>query len=169
MAIKLSFFSQTMNDSGIYDDGQMSRESSLIRISSRQKSDLATPPTEEASADLSSVNEEAGMAAGSKLTRKFKAPFQRKRSFVETNFVQTPETSNITHMLPETGPGGSRASTPGLGTGGKSSASERITNIQLQQEITSYKDDNKPKPVPRKKRRKYEEDHIDHNYVIRSR
>ena len=184
MAIKLSFFSQTMNDSGIYDDGQMSRESSLIRISSRQKSDLATRPTEEASADLISVNEEAGMAAESKLTRKFEAPFQRKRSFVETNFVQTPETSNITHMLPETGPGGSRASTPGLGTGGKSSASgspaltqvilsdkleERITNIQLQQEITSYKDDNKPKPVPRKKRRKYEEDHIDHNYVIRSR
>ena len=188
-----------MNDSGIYDDGQMSRESSLIRISSRQKTDLATPPTEEASADLISVNEEAGMAARSKLSRKFEAPFQRKRSFVETNFVQTPETSNITHMLPETGPGGSRASTPGLGTGGKSSASgslaltqvilsdkleERITNIQLQQEITSYKDDmkevqmedNKPKPVKRRKtggvnnkRRKHEEDHIDHNYVIRSR
>ena len=75
MAIILSFLSQTMNDSGIYDDGQMSRESSLIRISSRQKTDLATRPTEEASADLSSVNEESGMAAGSKLTRKFEAPF----------------------------------------------------------------------------------------------
>ena len=115
MAIKLSFFSQTMNDSGIYDDGQMSRESSLIRISSRQKSDLATPPTEETSADLSSVNEEAGMAAGSTLrsrlllpgsgkqpsftqiTRKSEAPFPNKagsniqqpekRSFMETNFL----------------------------------------------------------------------------------
>ena len=221
---------QTLNDSGICDDGQMSRESSLIRISSRQKSDLATPPTEETSADLSSVNEETGMAAGSKLatlrsqlllsgsgkqpsftqiTRKSEAPFPNKagsniqkpekRSFMETNFLQTPETSNITLILPETGPGGSSASTPGPESGGKSSASgspvltqvilsnkleEKITNIQLQQEITNKKDDmedvqmedNKPKPVKRRKtggvknkRRKHEEDHIDHNYVIRSR
>ena len=83
-------------------------------------------------------------------------PFQRERSFVETNFVQTPKTSNITQILPETGPGGSSASTPGPGSGGKSSAAgsptltqvilsdkmeEKITNIQLQQEITNYKDD----------------------------
>ena len=228
VVIKLSFFSETMNDSGIYDDGQMSRESSLI--SSRQKSDLAVQITEEASADLSSVNEEAGMAAGSKLatlrsqlllpgsgkqpsftqiTKKSEAPFPNKavsniqqpekRSFMETNFLQTPETSNITQILPETGPGGSSASTPGPGSGGKSSTTgspaltqvilsdkleEKITNIQLQQEITNNKDDmkdvqmedNKPKPVKRRKtgginnkRRKHEEDHIDHNYVIRSR
>ena len=122
-------------------------------------------------------------------------PFQRERSFVETNFVQTPKTSNITQILPDTGPGGSSASTPGPGSGGKSSATgspaltqvilsdkleEKITNIQLQQEITNYKDDmkdnqeelntlkvkraqqmeeNKPKPVPPspgKKRRKIE-------------
>jgi len=85
-------------------------------------------------------------------------PFQRERSFVETNFVQTPKTSNITQILPETGPGGSSASTPGPGSGGKSSATgspaltqvilsdkleEKITNIQLQQEITNYKDDMK--------------------------
>ena len=216
-----------MNDSGIYDDGQISRESSVIRMPSEKRSDLAISVREEASPDLSSVNEEAGMA-GSKLaaprsrlllpgserqssfiqiTRKSEAPipnkaasniqkpFQRERSFVETNFVQTPKTSNITQILPEIGPEGSSASTPGPGSGGKSSATgspaltqvilsdkleEKITNIQLQQEITKYKDDmkdnqeelntlkvkraqqmeeNKPKPVPPspgKKRRKIE-------------
>ena len=164
------------------------QKSDLTRGPSRQKSDLATPVREKASPDLTSVNEEAGMA-GSKLatprsrlplpgsgrqpsftqiTRKSEAPipnkavsniqqpFQRERSFVETNFVQTPKTSNITQILPETGPGGSSASTPGPGSGGKSSAAgsptltqvilsdkmeEKITNIQLQQEITNYKDD----------------------------
>ena len=164
------------------------QKSDLTRGPSRQKSDLATPVREKASPDLTSVNEEAGIA-GSKLatprsrlplpgsgrqpsftqiTRKSEAPipnkavsniqqpFQRERSFVETNFVQTPKTSNITQILPETGPGGSSASTPGPGSGGKSSAAgsptltqvilsdkmeEKITNIQLQQEITNYKDD----------------------------
>ena len=178
-----------MNDSGIYDDGQMSRESSV--------------PSEQQS-DLRSVKQEAGMA-GSKLAtlrsrlpvpesrrqpsftqiiRKSEAPipntavsniqqpFQRERSFVETNFVQT---SN-TQILPEMGPGRSSASTPGLGSGGKSLAKgsptltqvivsdkmeEKINNIQLKRR--------KIGGMNNMKRRKNEEVHIDHNYVIRSR
>ena len=39
-------------------------------------------------------------------------PFQRERSFVETNFVQTPKTTNITQILPEP------ASTPVTGAKG---------------------------------------------------
>ena len=81
-------------------------------------------------------------------------PFQRERSFVETNFVQTPKTSNITQILPDSA-GASTVSTPGPSTS-KSSASgsptltqvilsdkmeEKINNIQLQQEINNYKDE----------------------------
>ena len=178
-----------MNDSGIYDDGQMSRESSV--------------PSEQQS-DLRSVKQEAGMA-GSKLAplrsrlpvpesrrqpsftqiiRKSEAPipntavsniqqpFQRERSFVETNFVQT---SN-TQILPEMGPGGSSASTPGPGSGGKSLANGSPTLTQV---IVSDKMEEKIKNIQLKrrkiggmnnmKRRKNEEVHIDHNYVIRSR
>ena len=80
-------------------------------------------------------------------------PFQRERSFVETNFVQTPKTTNITQILPET----SAASSPGPSTGKSSTTGsptlsqvilsdkmeEKINNIQLQQEINNYKDDMK--------------------------
>ena len=184
-----------MNDSGIYDDGQMSRESSVIRMPSEQQSDLR------------SINKEAGMA-GSKLatmrsrlpvpkcrrqpsftqiTRKSEAPipnnavsniqqpFQRERSFVETNFVQTPKTSNITQILPAMGSGGGSTSTQGPGSGGKSLATgsptltqvilsdkmeEKITNIQLKRR--------KIEGMNNRKRRKNEV-HIDHNYVTKSR
>ena len=184
-----------MNDSGIYDDGQMSRESSVIRMPSEQQSYLR------------SINKEAGMA-GSKLatmrsrlpvpkcrrqpsftqiTRKSEAPipnnavsniqqpFQRERSFVETNFVQTPKTSNITQILPAMGPGGGSTSTQGPGSEGKSLATgsptltqvilsdkmeEKITNIQLKRR--------KIEGMNNRKRRKNEV-HIDHNYVTKSR
>jgi len=80
-------------------------------------------------------------------------PFQRERSFVETNFVQTPKNSNITQILPE----GSK--TPGKeskvsSTAGSSAASptltqvilsdkmeDKIAAIHLQQEINNYKDE----------------------------
>eukprot|EP00090_Calanus_glacialis_P001815 TRINITY_DN11349_c0_g1_i1.p1 TRINITY_DN11349_c0_g1~~TRINITY_DN11349_c0_g1_i1.p1 ORF type:complete len:1330 (-),score=541.02 TRINITY_DN11349_c0_g1_i1:124-4113(-) len=80
-------------------------------------------------------------------------PFQRERSFVETNFVQTPKTSNITQILPE----GSK--TPSSHSKVASSASsvaasptltqvilsdkmeDKIAAIHLQQEINNYKDE----------------------------
>ena len=150
----------------------------------RQKSDLATPVREKASPDLGSVHEEtrdSGTAsklatprsrlplpgAGrqpsfTQISRKSDAPkqviqqpFQRERSFVETNFVPSPKTTNITQILPEVS---SSASSPGPGSGAKSSGQgsptlsqvilsdkmeEKINNIQLQQEINNYKDDMK--------------------------
>merc|ERR1712098_645920 len=81
--------------------------------------------------------------------------FQRERSFVETNFVQTPKTSNITQILPDSA-GASTVSTPGGPSTSKSSASgsptltqvilsdkmeDKINNIQLQQEINNYKNE----------------------------
>ena len=191
-----------MNDSGIFDDGQMSRESSVIRMPSRQKSDLVTPLMEEASPDFSSVNEEAGMVgsklqlatprsrlplpgSGSKpsfthITRKSKAPipnkavsniqqpFQREKSFVETNFVQTTKSSNITRILPVSEPGGSGASTPGSESGGKGSAtgSPALTEVILSGSGIKRR---KIGGVKQVKRRRNIEAHIDHNYVIRTR
>ena len=150
-------FSHIMNDSGIYDDGQMSRENSVTRMPSEPKTDLG------------STNKESGMSGN------IQQPFQRERSFVETNFVQTPKTSNITHILPAMGSGESSASTPGPGSGGKSSATgsptltqvilsdkmeEKITNVQLKRR--------KIGGMNNRKRRKNEV-HIDHNYVTKSR
>ena len=162
-----------MNDSGIYDDGQMSRESSVIRMPSEQQSDLR------------SINKEAGMAGSKLATMRSRLPVpkcrrqpsftQRERSFVETNFVQTPKTSNITQILPAMGPGGGSTSTQGPGSEGKSLATgsptltqvilsdkmeEKITNIQLKRR--------KIEGMNNRKRRKNEV-HIDHNYVTKSR
>ena len=75
-------------------------------------------------------------------------PFQRERSFVETNFVQTPKVSNITQILPEPSSSPASAGKPAAaGTGGLSQVilsdrvEEKINNMQLQQEITNYKED----------------------------
>ena len=180
-----------MNDSGIFDDGQMSRESSVIRMPSRQKSDLVTPLMEEASPDFSSVNEEAGMVgyklqlatprsrlplpgSGNKpsftrITRSnIQQPFQREKSFVETNFVQTTKSSNITQILAVSEPGGSGASTPGSESGGKGSAtgSPALTEVILSGSGIKRR---KIGGVKQVKRRRNIEAHIDHNYVIRSR
>ena len=137
-----------MNDSGIFDDGQMSRESSVTRMPSKQKSDLVTPIGEEASPDLS-VTKEAGMAMSklatpssrlpapipNKAVSNIQQPFHREKSFVETNFVQTPKTSNITQKPITSNPGMKRRKLGGINN----------------------------------KRRKIEEVHLDHNYAFRSR
>ena len=87
-----------------------------------------------------------------KSTSSNQQPFQRERSFVETNFVQTPKMSNITQILPEpvstpvsAGKAGGRGE---QGTPGglaqvilSEKVEDKITNIQLQQEITNYKED----------------------------
>jgi len=76
-------------------------------------------------------------------------PFQRERSFVETNFVQTPKNSNITQILPE------GVKTPKVASSSNSSVAsptltqvilsdkmeEKIAAINLQQEINNYKDE----------------------------
>jgi len=79
-----------------------------------------------------------------------KQPYQRERSFVETNFVQTPRTNNVTQILPD------RSSTPGLKSSSSSSATaspslstvkladkmeEKVQALQLQMEINNYKDE----------------------------
>ena len=78
--------------------------------------------------------------------------FQRERSFVETNFVQTPKGSGVTQILPEPKSGAKASSS---GSGGSSSAAsptlstvilsdkmeEKIAAIQLQQEINNYKEE----------------------------
>ena len=78
--------------------------------------------------------------------------FQRERSFVETNFVQTPKGSGVTQILPEPKSGTKAGSS---GSGGSSSAAsptlstvilsdkmeEKIAAIQLQQEINNYKEE----------------------------
>ena len=147
-----------MNDSGIYDDGQMSREASVTRMPSEPKTDLG------------STNKESGMSGN------IQQPFQRERSIVETNFVKTPNTSDITQILPAMGSGEGSASTPGPGSGGKSSANgsptltqvilsdkmeENVTNKQLKRR--------KIGGMNNMKRRKSEEVHNDHNYITRSR
>ena len=80
-------------------------------------------------------------------------PFQRERSFVETNFVQTPKNSNITQILPEgsktpakdskvSSTAGSSAASPTLTQVILSDKMEdKIAAIHLQQEINNYKDE----------------------------
>jgi len=80
-------------------------------------------------------------------------PFQRERSFVETNFVQTPKSSNITQILPESSKTPSSVSK--VASSASSSAAsptltqvilsdkmeDKIAAIHLQQEINNYKDE----------------------------
>ena len=76
--------------------------------------------------------------------------FQRERSFVETNFVQTPKGSGVTQILPEpksgtkagSSAGSSSAASPTLSTVILSDKmEEKIAAIQLQQEINNYKEE----------------------------
>jgi len=75
--------------------------------------------------------------------------FQRERSFVETNFVQTPKTSNVTQILPTSASGGGVSGSTSSGSGSPALSTvilsekmeEKIAVIQLQQEITGYKDE----------------------------
>ena len=86
-----------------------------------------------------------------KIASSSQQPFQRERSFVETNFVQTPKTTNITQILPEpmSSPASASKTSGGVaGTQGGLSqvilsdkVEEKINNIQLQQEIANYKED----------------------------
>ena len=185
-----------MNDSGIYDDGQMSREASVTRMPSEPKSNLrsinkesgmvgsklATPrsrlpvPESRRQPSLTQITRKSEAAIPNNAVSNIQQPFQRERSIVETNIVETPNTSNITQILPAMGSGEGSASTPGPGSGGKSSANgsptltqvilsdkmeEKITNKQLKRR--------KIGGMNNMKRRKSEEVHNDHNYVTRSR
>ena len=74
--------------------------------------------------------------------------FQRERSFVETNFVQTPKGSGVTQILPEPKSGAKASSSAGSSSAASPTLStvilsdkmeEKIAAIQLQQEINNYK------------------------------
>ena len=66
---------------------------------------------------------------------------------METNFVQTPKTTNITQILPESSVSSPKTSSSGSPTLSQVILSdkmeEKISNMQLQQEINNYKDDMK--------------------------
>merc|ERR1711913_28528 len=77
-----------------------------------------------------------------------KQSFQRERSFVETNFVQTPKTTNVTQILPPAqGAGvvaGGGGGSPALSTVILSEKmEEKIALMQLQQEIAASKEENR--------------------------
>ena len=76
--------------------------------------------------------------------------FQRERSFVETNFVQTPKGSGVTQILPEPKSGAKAGSSGGSSSAASPTLStvilsdkmeEKIAAIQLQQEINNYKEE----------------------------
>ena len=160
------------------------RQKSDLSTPRRQKSDLSKNVPDNKQETLSSVSEESKEIGGSKLatprsrlplpgsgrqpsftniSRKAEAPqpagvqqtIHRERSFVETNFVQTPKISNITQILPE-GPKATVGQSGKVGGSGTSTASpsptltqvilsdkmeDKIVAIQLQQEINNYKDE----------------------------
>lgn len=145
----------------------------------RQKSDLMKSPESTTDA-METVKEESVVTVGSKLaqprsrlplpgsgrqpsftniTRKTvdstpkpeKQPFQRERSFVETNFVQTPRSNNVTQILPDKpiGTPGNKSSSNSSATASPSLSTvllsekmeEKVQNMQMQQEINNYKDE----------------------------